>query len=213
MKDIILKRRKELGLTQQQLAEKLYISDKVISKWETGKSIPDTAILVDLAKALDITVNDLLSVDNVNTVDIAESIKIMLKSKYNNLTIIFLNIEIIAALIIVFGRLGIEDYEDELWPYILIICGFLIELFNISYLLITRNNLSSKYTKIIQIEKKCINYLILASFPIIIFVTIIFVLWGNPGASLPEKLMLISSFTLAFVILSLIFLWFNNKRK
>lgn len=56
MKDIILKRRKELGLTQQQLAEKLYISDKVISKWETGKSIPDTAILVDLAKALEITV-------------------------------------------------------------------------------------------------------------------------------------------------------------
>lgn len=45
MKDIIAKRRKELGLTQQQLAEKLNISDKVISKWETGKSLPDTAIV------------------------------------------------------------------------------------------------------------------------------------------------------------------------
>ena len=38
MKNIISKRRKELGLTQQQLAEKLNISDKVISKWETGVS-------------------------------------------------------------------------------------------------------------------------------------------------------------------------------
>lgn len=38
MKDIISKRRKELGLTQQELAEKLFVSDKVISKWETGIS-------------------------------------------------------------------------------------------------------------------------------------------------------------------------------
>ena len=38
MKNIILTRRKELGMTQQQLADKLYVSDKVISKWETGVS-------------------------------------------------------------------------------------------------------------------------------------------------------------------------------
>lgn len=38
MKEIIAGRRKELGLTQQQLAEMLHISDKVISKWETGVS-------------------------------------------------------------------------------------------------------------------------------------------------------------------------------
>lgn len=51
MKDIISRRRKELGMTQQELADKLFISDKVVSKWETGKSIPDTTILIDLAKA------------------------------------------------------------------------------------------------------------------------------------------------------------------
>ena len=212
MKDIILKRRRELGLTQQQLADKLYISDKVISKWETGKSVPDTAILVDLAKALDITLNDLLSIDNVNTVDIAESSKIMLKSKYNNLTIIFITIELIAAFLIVLGRLGVEDFKDEMYGYILIICGFLVQLINISYLLITRNNLSTKYSKIIQIDKKCINDLILLSFPIIIFVTIIFVLWGNPGDTLP-CLFLISILSLTFAVLSLILLWWNNKRK
>ena len=38
--------RKEKGYTQKELAEKLYISDKAISKWETADSIPDTALLV-----------------------------------------------------------------------------------------------------------------------------------------------------------------------
>lgn len=38
MKNIILKRRKQLGLTQQELADKLFVSNKVISKWETGKA-------------------------------------------------------------------------------------------------------------------------------------------------------------------------------
>lgn len=38
MKNIILKRRKQLGLTQQELADKLFVSNKVISKWETGVS-------------------------------------------------------------------------------------------------------------------------------------------------------------------------------
>lgn len=52
--------RKEKGLTQKDLAEKLYISDKAISKWETGVSIPDTALLVPLAELLDVTVTELL---------------------------------------------------------------------------------------------------------------------------------------------------------
>ena len=44
MKDIISKKRKELGLNQQELADKLFVSDKVISKWETGKSVPETSL-------------------------------------------------------------------------------------------------------------------------------------------------------------------------
>lgn len=60
MKDIISKRRKELGLTQQALADKLFVSDKVISKWETGKSVPDTSILVELSKVLEISLDELL---------------------------------------------------------------------------------------------------------------------------------------------------------
>ena len=41
--------RKEKGLTQKELAKLLYISDKAVSKWETGVSIPDTALLVPMA--------------------------------------------------------------------------------------------------------------------------------------------------------------------
>lgn len=52
--------RKERGLTQREVAERLYISDKAVSKWETGASIPDTALLVPLAELLEVTVTELL---------------------------------------------------------------------------------------------------------------------------------------------------------
>lgn len=53
--------RKNAGLTQMQLAEKLNISDRAISKWERGKSLPDSSIMLQLCSILKITVNDLLS--------------------------------------------------------------------------------------------------------------------------------------------------------
>jgi len=52
--------RREKGWTQKELAEKLYISDKAVSKWETGSSIPDTSMLVPLAELLGVTVTELL---------------------------------------------------------------------------------------------------------------------------------------------------------
>ena len=52
--------RKEQGLTQREVAERLYISDKAVSKWETGASIPDTALLIPLAQLLGVTVTELL---------------------------------------------------------------------------------------------------------------------------------------------------------
>ncbi len=52
--------RKENGMTQKALAEKLFVSDKAVSKWETGVSIPDTAMLLPLSEALGVTVTELL---------------------------------------------------------------------------------------------------------------------------------------------------------
>ena len=53
--------RKGVGLTQMQLAEKLNVTDRAVSKWETGKSLPDSSIMLELCEILKITVNDLLS--------------------------------------------------------------------------------------------------------------------------------------------------------
>lgn len=53
--------RREKDLTQVQLAEKLGITDRAVSKWETGKSLPDSSIMLELSGILGITVNELLS--------------------------------------------------------------------------------------------------------------------------------------------------------
>ncbi|MBO5888723.1 MAG: helix-turn-helix domain-containing protein, partial [Clostridia bacterium] len=52
--------RKNQNLTQMQLAEKLNITDRAISKWETGRALPDSTIMIELCNILKITVNDLL---------------------------------------------------------------------------------------------------------------------------------------------------------
>ena len=57
----IAERRKKNNLTQMQLAEKLNITDRAISKWENGKAMPDSSIMLDLCNELKITVNELLS--------------------------------------------------------------------------------------------------------------------------------------------------------
>ena len=57
----IAERRKKNNLTQAQLAEKLNVSDRAVSKWETGRAMPDTAIMLDLCEILKISVNDLLN--------------------------------------------------------------------------------------------------------------------------------------------------------
>lgn len=59
--------RKEQGLTQHELAEKLYISDKTISKWETGNGMPDVTLMMPLCKILNISVNELLSGERLDS--------------------------------------------------------------------------------------------------------------------------------------------------
>lgn len=58
--------RKEQGLTQMQLAERLGITDKAISKWERGIAMPDSSIMLELCGILQINVNELLSGEKMN---------------------------------------------------------------------------------------------------------------------------------------------------
>lgn len=62
----IAKCRKEQNLTQEELAEKLNITYKAVSKWECGKNLPDASIMLDLCNILKISVNELLSGEKVS---------------------------------------------------------------------------------------------------------------------------------------------------
>ena len=66
-------------LTQEELAERLYVSSKTVSKWETGKGYPDISLLEPLAKALDISLIELVSGDAIRNGNRSAN---MLKSKF-----------------------------------------------------------------------------------------------------------------------------------
>ena len=59
--NFIKKKRKELGITQEELAEKLFVTEKAISRWETGRGTPDISLLIPLSKELKIDVSELLN--------------------------------------------------------------------------------------------------------------------------------------------------------
>ncbi len=65
----ILKCRKEKGLTQSELAEKLGVTDKSISRWENGNTMPDYSLLKELCNELDINVNELLTGEKIKDKD------------------------------------------------------------------------------------------------------------------------------------------------
>ena len=65
--------RKEKGMTQKELAEKLHISDSAVSKWERGINFPDMTLLEPLAAILETTVIDLLSLEKASKQEIVEA--------------------------------------------------------------------------------------------------------------------------------------------
>ncbi len=81
----ISERRKSVGLTQAQLAEKLNITDRAVSKWETGRAMPDSSLMLELCEILKISVNDLLcgevvTVENYNK-ELERNLLEMVKAK------------------------------------------------------------------------------------------------------------------------------------
>ena len=62
---VIRRLRENKKMTQEELAEKIFVSSKAVSKWETGQGFPDISLMEPLAKALDISVIELLSGEDV----------------------------------------------------------------------------------------------------------------------------------------------------
>ena len=99
--NFIKTKRKELGLTQEELAQKLFVTEKAISRWETGRGTPDISLLIPLSKILKVNVSELLNGEN----DIEEVIKyneINKKTKFNfqfKIIILFYVLSILTFLI------------------------------------------------------------------------------------------------------------------
>lgn len=104
--NFIKTKRKELGITQEELAEKLFVTEKAISRWETGRGTPDISLLIPLSKELKIDVSELLNgQENKKTENSVEKLieynEITKSQKYNlqfKLTILFYILSILTFL-------------------------------------------------------------------------------------------------------------------
>ena len=76
---VIKKLRENKKMTQEELADTLFVSSKAVSKWETGQGFPDISLIEPLAKALDISVIELLSGEDIQNKNQSSN---MLKSKF-----------------------------------------------------------------------------------------------------------------------------------
>ena len=125
--------RKEKGLTQEQLAEKLNISCKTVSKWECGNGMPDVSLMLPLCNELGITVNELLSGCRIEGNDYQqkaeENLLAAIKEKKENKKKIILEV-IIAWISVISGTLlcaltGLLEMPTYL-RVILIITGLIV---------------------------------------------------------------------------------------
>ncbi len=133
--------RKELGMTQAGLAEKLGISDRAVSKWETGKSLPDSGIMLDLCGFLNINVNELLSGERImaETYDQrAEENLLAMKHEVEEKNRQMLRLEymiafpsVIAAFVMVFIA---SFVEMPVWLRIALIAFAFVMLFSVAYI-------------------------------------------------------------------------------
>ena len=129
----IATRRKEVGLTQLELAEKLNISDRAVSKWETGKSLPDASIMIELCEILGIGINELFygEMINMNENDKKyDEILLAMKKEQEDSTKRLLTMEIVIGVlisIVFFALIFIASFvEMEDWLRItLIMTGFI----------------------------------------------------------------------------------------
>lgn len=133
----IAEKRKQLGMTQRQLAEQVGITDKAVSKWERGKSIPDSAVMEELCETLHISMNEFFSGEDIreeNYSDKAEeNIRVLIEQsnvqkKHSRIVIIGLTVGFIGIL---FGVRAAFMYANERnivyrfidWPSFLFLLG------------------------------------------------------------------------------------------
>lgn len=134
----IAEKRKAKNLTQLQLAERLYVTDRAVSKWECGRSLPDSSIMLELCEALDISVNELLSGEELEmktyNKQAEENLIQMIKEKENSDKRL-LDLEIVLGItgtlfllaMLFAGIFGYQYFGLPLWAMILMMSvGFVV---------------------------------------------------------------------------------------
>ena len=135
--------RKNKNMTQAELAEKLNITDRAISKWETGKGMPDSSIMLELCNELDITVNELLSGEEIemnNYNKIAEENLLEFKKIDETKNKMLLQLEVIIGILVSIAFLGVVlltniFVENQTYISSICICSFIIFFIGISFAL------------------------------------------------------------------------------
>ena len=132
--------RKTKNMTQAELAEKLNITDRAISKWENGKGMPDSSIMLELCNELDISVNELLSGEKIEKKDynqkLGENLIELQKEKENSdrrllfTETILGSIVTLSFLLLLF--LSIFAINNTIWKIIAIVVGFIVFIVGIA---------------------------------------------------------------------------------
>ena len=130
--------RKKKNMTQQELSEKLGVSDRTVGNWENGRNMPDLSLFKPLCNELDISLNDLMSGEKVNEKEYYEKLEenIMNTIDYSNKKIENRN-NFIALIFIIFGVLisitAIAIFPSESsWGGIYSIFGAIVSLIGVS---------------------------------------------------------------------------------
>ena len=127
---LIAECRKQKKLTQMQLAEKLGITDKAISKWERGMAMPDSSIMLELCEILEISINELFSGERMNMennnqkneqllLDMAKELEKKNKTIWRSMWIIM-----VVSMIALFGGILLAAFlmPEGVWQIVTILC-------------------------------------------------------------------------------------------
>ena len=113
----IAQARKKQGMTQRELSERLHVSDKAVSKWERGVNSPDISLFDEIAKTLDLSLVELLGIEDRSKEEIVQNISEI--SKYEK------------------EKIGKEIYQRG---FVTIICGMIVLAGQLSAALIFAQN-------------------------------------------------------------------------
>ena len=162
----ISKCRKEKKLTQEELAEKLGVSDRTIGNWENGRNMPDLSLFKPLCEILDISINDLMSGEKVDKKDYQEKLEenIITTIEYSNKKITSRENIIVIIIITIGVLLSFLAYSlipsDSSWGSVYSVIGGIIALIGFS-----------KLTKKFKIGKRLVlNFIFIFSFIILLMV-------------------------------------------